>query len=59
MVLLQDAGRSRQEQGHAPPRELFLKALTPIRSFASKRAFPKPELVEDRPAQLAARGMRM
>lgn len=59
MDLLQEADRSRRGQGHVPPRELFLKALMPIRSFASKKKFPKPELVEDHPAPAAARGMRM
>lgn len=58
MNLLQEADSSRRGRGQVPPRELFLKALTPIKSFATQRELPKPELVEDRPAP-AARGMRM
>ncbi|MDW9481124.1 hypothetical protein GOB57_20990 [Sinorhizobium meliloti] len=50
MGLLQEADNSRRGRGHVPPRELFLRALTPIKSFATQRGLPRPELVEGRPA---------
>lgn len=59
MNLLQEADSSRRGRGQVPPRELFLKAITPIKSFATQRGLPKPELVEERPAAAAVgRGMR-
>jgi hypothetical protein len=58
MSLLQEANKSRRNRGNLPPRELFVKALTPIRSFASKRGLPRPELAEERPAPAGPR-MRM
>ncbi|MCS4088879.1 hypothetical protein FHT76_000468 [Rhizobium sp. BK176] len=58
MKLLREADDSRRGRGSVPPRELFLKALTPIKSFATQRGLPKPELDEDRPAPAANRGPR-
>ncbi|MBY3433900.1 hypothetical protein HFN89_07025 [Rhizobium laguerreae] len=55
MALLHEADGSRRGRGNVPPRELFLKALTPIRSFATQKDLPKPELAEDRVAAAAAR----
>lgn len=60
MNLLQEADNSRRGRGQVPPRELFLKALTPIKSFATQRDLPKPQLVEGHPAAApVGRGMRM
>jgi hypothetical protein len=50
MTLLQEADNSRRGRGQVPPKELFMKALAPIRALATKRDFPKPELRDNRPA---------
>jgi hypothetical protein len=58
MTLLKEADDSRRGRGQVPPRELFLKALSPIKTLATKRGWGKPELDEGGPAPAAARGPR-
>jgi len=42
--LLNEAVKSLRGQGQVPPRELFLKSLSPIKSFATRKGFDAPEL---------------
>lgn len=61
MILVKEAESSRRGRGQVPPRELFKRSLASIRSFASKRDFPVPELREAAPqiARHPARGLGM
>ena len=46
MGLLDEARKTRRTGGELPPRELFVKALSPIKRLATTKHLPKPELVE-------------
>nr|WP_250807071.1 hypothetical protein [Neorhizobium tomejilense] len=59
MELLQQAKDTRRTGGELPPRELFIRALTPIKTLATKRNLPHPELVEAVVAVAPARGPRI
>lgn len=46
MELLNEARTSLRTRGELPPRELFVKSLSPIKRFATTKGIPQPDLAE-------------